>query len=380
MNSRIPQLDGIRGLASLTVLLHHLYLVFPVLPILFKYSPLRVMVNGHASVIMFFVLSGFVLAMPFLRGTVGSYRKFVVRRIFRIYIPYLVSLFLALIMASLLSNGSIPGIDAWQRGISYKLLVEHLLFILNTDTKVFNNVIWSLVHEMRISLLFPLIAFCVIRLNWKTNLLICLLLSSPNLLKDYFSLGYEDVTIVDTMHYTSMFIIGALLAKHKDTLVAIYLKWSTLRKWMLLIAVFPAYAFSTVISTIISKLGLPYEFVISDYAASFGSSIFIIYALGSIKLSKLLLLKKPVIFLGKISYSLYLIHLIVLFSFMFLFYGIIPNVFIYIGTVVISIWLATLSWRFIETPSIALGIRLTKTSESTLKSGLMGEKEQLSRS
>jgi peptidoglycan/LPS O-acetylase OafA/YrhL len=184
---------------------------------------------------------------------------------------------------------------------------------------------------------------------------------------------------VDTMHYTSMFIIGALLAKYKDTLIASYLKWSKLRKWMILIVVFPLYAFSTVFSTIVSKFGLPYGIVISDYAATLGASIFIIYAIGSTKLSSLLLLRKPVIFLGKISYSLYLIHLVVLFSFMFLFYGFIPNVVIYICTVIVSISLATLSWRFIEKPSIALGIKLTKTSEFTLENNLIGEKRQLGR-
>jgi peptidoglycan/LPS O-acetylase OafA/YrhL len=95
------------------------------------------------------------------------------------------------------------------------------------------------------------------------------------------------------------------------------------------------------------------------------SGIFIIYAIGSIKISSLLL-KKPLIFLGKISYSLYLIHLIVLFSFMYLFYGVIPNVWICLITVFVSLLLATLSWRFIEIPAIALGKRLTKVEKAEL--------------
>lgn len=72
MIKRIGELDSIRGLAALIVLFHHMYqdlnnnTRFP--PIIFRYSPLRVLTNGHASVIMFFILSGFVLSLPFLKG------------------------------------------------------------------------------------------------------------------------------------------------------------------------------------------------------------------------------------------------------------------------------------------------------------------------
>jgi peptidoglycan/LPS O-acetylase OafA/YrhL len=365
LKNRIDQLDSIRGLASFAVLLNHLYLVLPMLPLLFRYSPLKVIVNGNASVIMFFVLSGFVLFLPFMRGVAGTYRAFVIKRIFRIYIPYLASIVLAVLMFSLLAGGSIPGIDAWQSGISVKLLLEHLSLIFNTDTKAFNNVIWSLVHEMRISLFFPLIALCVMQLNWKMILFICLLLSLPNGLKDLFSMGYGYTTILDTMHYTSMFLIGALLAKNLETLIAIYQQWSRNRKWLILSAAFLPYAYSSAIITIVLKLGLPYSIVLSDYAVTLASGIFIIYAIGSIKLSSVLL-KKPMIFLGRISYSLYLIHLIVLFSFMYLFYGTIPNEWIYLITVFVSLLLATLSWRFIEIPSIALGKKLTKVEKTEL--------------
>jgi peptidoglycan/LPS O-acetylase OafA/YrhL len=363
MKNRIDQLDSIRGLASFAVVLNHLYLVLPMLPLLFKYSPLRVIVNGHASVIMFFVLSGFVLVLPFLKRSSGTYRAFIIRRIIRIYVPYLASIFFAVLMASLLSSGSIPGIDAWQSGISIKLLIEHVFLIFNPDTKAFNNVIWSLVHEMRISLFFPLIALVVMRLNWKMILFICLLLSLPNILQYYLTLGYGYTTILDTMHYTSMFLIGASLAKNKEKLTDAYLNWSKRRKWIVLFVAFPMYAYSTVFSSIVMNIGLPFGLIISDYAATLVSSILIIYVIGSEKIASVLL-KKPMIFLGKISYSLYLIHIIVLFSFMYLFYGLIPNALIYLLTVLVSFLLATLSWLFLEKPSIALGKRLTKVEKT----------------
>ncbi|WP_164472759.1 acyltransferase family protein [Cohnella candidum] len=366
MQRRIEQLDGLRGLASFTVMLHHLYLVFPFLPLLFRYSPLRVVVNGHASVILFFVLSGYVLALPFMERSGGSYRSFVIRRIFRIYVPYLVSVILATLMASWLASGRIPGIDAWQRGIHPGTLAGHLFLVADTDTKALNNVMWSLVHEMRISLLFPLITLCVLRWGWRANLLVCLLLSASGGLKTSLPWGHEDITLWDTLHYAAMFLIGAMLAKNKSSIAEAYRKLTALRKWKFLIAAFPLYAYSTVIASAASKMGfMPYDVIISDYAAAIAAAVWIVYAVNSTRLSKQLLLRKPVVFLGRISYSLYLYHLIVLFSLMFAFYGTLPNAVIYAGTIVLSLLLSALSHRFVERPAIAWGRRFADRPSRT---------------
>jgi len=305
---------------------------------------------------MFFILSGFVLALPYWNGTAGAYRAFVIRRFFRIYIPYIASIFLAVILASFLANGSIPGIDAWQSGISIRLLFEHVLFLYNPDTQAFNNVVWSLVHEMRISLIFPFIVLSIQRISIRKCLLICLLISLPNASRGFFTFHEAFASVAETLHYTSMFIIGALIARNRDRLVSSYLNWSKVRKWSSLLIAFVIYSFSTVINSIFLELGLPNEFVISDYAATMASSVMIIFALGSAKISKLLL-TTPLIFLGTISYSLYLYHILVLFSLMYLFYGSMPNTLIYLSTIMISVLLAALSWRFVERPSIALGRR-----------------------
>src|SRR3954471_9896348 len=94
---RIPELDALRGLAAVAVLLGHWMTVVPAwdddtrhqpakwLLNLFKYTPLRLLTAAPEAVLVFFVLSGFVLALPFLEGRAGSYRAFLVRRAFRIY-------------------------------------------------------------------------------------------------------------------------------------------------------------------------------------------------------------------------------------------------------------------------------------------------------
>src|SRR5438128_873511 len=68
--SKLIELEALRGIAAMMVLLHHFLLVvaprlhgrqFPDDPIALVRTPLYALVNGTAAVSIFFVLSGFVL-------------------------------------------------------------------------------------------------------------------------------------------------------------------------------------------------------------------------------------------------------------------------------------------------------------------------------
>src|ERR1700738_3699896 len=108
-NKRIDILDSLRGLAALSVVFHHCLLVFPIflaafyhnpnlnnnLVLILTYSPIHILWAGHEAVILFFVLSGFVLSLPFLNNNTISYHKYIVKRFCRIYIPYIIVLFIS---------------------------------------------------------------------------------------------------------------------------------------------------------------------------------------------------------------------------------------------------------------------------------------------
>src|SRR5579863_5158061 len=111
---RILTLDSVRGIAALSVVFHHCLVVFPAFWLVnqkneviaspaiwwIAYTPIHLLWGGLEAVIVFYVLSGFVLAMPLLRSNAPSYSAFTVKRLCRIYIPYAGSA----LMAALLLN------------------------------------------------------------------------------------------------------------------------------------------------------------------------------------------------------------------------------------------------------------------------------------
>src|SRR5438105_12280270 len=94
---RFRELDSLRGLAALIVVFHHFFWMWfyhqteRTDPAFLLFYPL---IAGHESVILFFLLSGFVLSVPYLRGRSQPYGTFLLRRVLRIYCPYFFALVL----------------------------------------------------------------------------------------------------------------------------------------------------------------------------------------------------------------------------------------------------------------------------------------------
>ena len=113
--------------------------------------------------VLFFTLSGFVLSLPVWRETKISYLHFVLRRTFRIYLPYLLALFLSVAGAYLFHSHKQPHLSPWFQGswstpIDPHLVLQHMLFIGSRyQAGQYNTVFWTLILEMQISLIFPIL-------------------------------------------------------------------------------------------------------------------------------------------------------------------------------------------------------------------------------
>ncbi|WEG11497.1 acyltransferase [Pullulanibacillus sp. KACC 23026] len=383
MEKRFGQLDSLRGIVAAIVMFAHISLVYKVTPLLITrlltWSPLRVFINGGGAVMFFFVLSGFVLSLPFLNQNKVPYLPYIIKRIFRIYLPYILAICVAFSLA-LLVSGNIKSVSLFLNGVwdakpIGKYLLEHLTLIGNIHSNAYDPVIWSLIHEMRISLIFPLIVLLVKRTKLKTTISICLAMAMVGGLNNKFhfeiSNGYA-TTYFDTLRMIPVFVTGVLIAKHRLKIISFYKSLTLITKILLFVFSLVIYNFSEVLFPFIINHGLlnasflfkeigngMVDINISQYGEMLGAAGLILFALGSNRVERFLL-KGPFVFLGRISFSLYLYHFIVILLLVHLFYRSIPLTLILFASIFLSIGVAKLAWLFVEVPCINIGKDLSR--------------------
>jgi peptidoglycan/LPS O-acetylase OafA/YrhL len=365
MNNRLEELDSLRGIAALTVFFSHIYLVFNetlLMNILFEYGPLRIFTAGSEAVTLFFVLSGFVLSLPFITKNPFNYFEYFIKRLCRIYLPYLAAFLLGFISWKLFYTKEIIGLSDWfnvnwSQLMNLNTILVHLILV-KTFMSNLNNVIWSLVHEMRISLFFPLIMYVLMRINLVKGILFAFLLSVLSMI--YFwktSSSFTGTEIYVSIHYSAIFIVGALLARYKDNISQMISSIEIKSKLVLFFTGICLYLYahpSFILSIIYNDFPPFYRTVIDSWFTSFGAGMLIMLSISSSLFSKILK-NNLIIFLGKISYSLYLTHLIVLFASIHLFYGVLPMWVILLIVITITLIVSSLMYYWVEKPAINLG-------------------------
>lgn len=371
---RYEELDSLRGLAALAVMIGHFFLVFAPMaqntsslafleyPLnLLKYTPLHLFWGGHEAVIMFFLLSGFVLSLPFFSNRQQSYTVYLIKRICRIYIPFVVALFVAILMREAVYVTKLTELTPYYNNLwvippDLASIVHHLLFIGNYNSTRYDPILWTLVHEMRISLIFPFIMIMIVKGGWKLGLPLAIGLSvGAEYLLGAFEMRYMTNYAV-TLHYTSFFIIGALLAMNREALKKLYTRMNGWWLTLLFAAAVCGYSLKWIgYGSEFQQWFQPHR---GDWPIAIGASLFIVAAISSARLSKQLQ-RKSLLFLGKTSYSLYLYHMIVLLSLVHLLNGVFATPVIVVLAFVLSFAAAALSYYFVELPSIRLGKLIT---------------------
>ncbi len=165
LKGRIPELDGIRGVAIAMVLAHH-YFLLPIqaLP---GTLPSYIQAAGRlawSGVDLFFVLSGFLIGGILLdaRDSSNYFRVFYTRRFFRIVPIYLACLTAAAILSAVVNSGNASKLAWMYEGrlpwISYFLFLQNFWMAKATTYGVFGlGVTWSLAIEEQFYLTLPLL-------------------------------------------------------------------------------------------------------------------------------------------------------------------------------------------------------------------------------
>ncbi|MWC30718.1 acyltransferase family protein [Paenibacillus sp. MMS18-CY102] len=177
---KIKYLDGLRGLAALIVVLSHFVVAFypamyngareqvhtaSAIELSITKSPLNLLYNGNFAVCIFFVLSGFVLSYKFFQTKDNEVLvESAVKRYFRLMIPVLASIALVVILSKLAlfynNEASVTSFSTWWLGSfwNFDMTLGHVInnafygvfFNSNAD---YNTVLWTMTYEMYGSLL-----------------------------------------------------------------------------------------------------------------------------------------------------------------------------------------------------------------------------------
>lgn len=308
--------DGIRGVSSLAVAILHTMLFTGLsgaaalnLPVLYWATR-----NGYQGVAVFIVLSGFVLMLAVSKVGNGKLPKgfgqYIWRRFKRIVPPYWVALLLSLALiwaipllqtkAGTRWDGKIP--FDWQGILAHVFLVHDLSPAWITKI---NGPMWSVAVEWQIYFLMPLLILPIWRWlgKWVGVSTVIVLSFIPHVIGELQKLGHlksmpSFIADMDGVHpwYLGLFAIGMLAA---DLLTNTKLQgrffWIPIVLALIFVFAYPDVAKS--------------ENWLSETLLGTSTAMLVIWlALRPKALLYRLLSTRPALGLGKMSYSLYLIH------------------------------------------------------------------------
>ncbi len=301
--TRIPQLDALRGIAAVTVVCHHWWAICRSGPPPWIFRPL---VTGREAVILFFVLSGFVLSLPVWNKRQAPYPEYLLRRIFRIYVPFVFALVLSALGCLVFYGRQLPLTSfyytTWQTPLTAALFARELLMPTHS---VLNGAIWSLRYEMELSILFPFLCLFLLRTGrWSWLILTIGLRAGEYLLvHNHYAANIAVTNFARFLYYSIFFIVGATLARERITLARLLSRIPRPILWILLLAALGSYC-----NTMFAHSTVP----ASDLFTTLGAAAMILLVQDP-RLTLGLNSSVPQ-YLGRISYSMYLVHYTVLFA------------------------------------------------------------------
>jgi peptidoglycan/LPS O-acetylase OafA/YrhL len=292
MFGRIRQLDGVRGIAILVVVLHNQRDMFPSLHMQ------GVFASGWMGVDLFFVLSGFLITGILLdaKGSDGYFRFFYARRCLRIWPLYYSLLLLMFVAVPMLRPADAHTVfeksSPWW---AYPLFLQNVLVPASTNAAGPLAVTWSLAIEEQFYIVWPwVVRYCsTAQLRRLALSVICI---SPLV---RLGLSYQHVDL-----YTNVFcrldglMAGALLAAFVRDPAFVASKYVG-RAWWLLVVSLP-------LALVADAAHVGWLVFSLSAAASAG---FVYLALFSSQpLLRAALTTRFIVYTGTISYGLYLLH------------------------------------------------------------------------
>ncbi len=325
---RFMELEGLRGIAAVMVVFYHYLIAFYAFAFFsngttmatapntwfepaIHGNPLMALVSGSFAVALFFVLSGFVLSIGFFQtGKEGIIKKLASKRYFRLMLPALASVFICYILiklglshaqqASIITHSGWLGVQWNFIPHIYDVFVNGTWGIFTIGQSAYNNVLWTMMIEFAGSFLVfgALLIFGKSTHRWVL---------------------YLALLIITCNTWFLGFILGMILA---DLTANGFVQRKKRKLWfissLLAVGIFlGGYPFSGTQGTIYEYLTIPHLVGTVNFVSIYmlvGATAIVSLVVMSTQVARVLALKY-ISKLGTYTFSLYLIHLPILFTF-----------------------------------------------------------------
>jgi peptidoglycan/LPS O-acetylase OafA/YrhL len=158
MQQRFPQLDAVRGIAILLVMLHNIGGKYPSFHLQYLFG------NGWMGVDLFFVLSGFLITgiLVDTKQSKDYFKNFYVRRCLRIWpLYYSLLLFMFVLLPSLRPSEAHSIFEKSSPWWAFLLFLQNFLLPISTNAAGPLGVTWSLAIEEQFYAVWPIVVrFC----------------------------------------------------------------------------------------------------------------------------------------------------------------------------------------------------------------------------
>ena len=315
----LDTLTGVRAVAVLWTLLFHMWGITRGGDLLI-YLPfgrelnLRLLAqNGEWGVRIFFVLSGFLLSLPFLRqdhapAFMQRARTFYVRRALRI-LPAYYALLLVMLYLCLFGYDKLP---------SPSYMFGHVLFINHWWMEApIRGVFWTLPVEVCFYLVLPVLILALQPKRWPFLLIgtIAFVFAFKVVLRHYAQAGHPQLwplglSFLAQMEYFIAGMLAAYLFHHLEPSGKSGDRWMLLSMFLVLIQL---QLFGRHLERVLAWFPQSHYAFASLSALTLAMFLYGAAAAGPI--ARALLANKAMVFIGTISFSLYLWHTVVMDAF-----------------------------------------------------------------
>lgn len=296
----LKQLDGVRGLAAIMVMVFHFFQSKGLHGAAWKEGLQKLSVFGQTGVTLFFVLSGFLITRILINTKTehSFFKTFYARRLLRIFpLYYLFLVIYYFVLPPLTHNAFIPFNKQWY----FWVYLQNFAYTFNWNVAGPNH-FWSLAVEEHFYFIWPVLVYflSVKKIMHAAVVLIAVsFITRLVLLNAGYGVFYFTFTNLDAL------AAGALLAvkEKRHGLASFSVKKFSLTLVLVFIPTIVIWVFTGGKSLAIVQ-ALKFPLLAFVYYCFIG----LVIAAGESTGIKLLFKNRPMLYAGKISYGLYVYH------------------------------------------------------------------------